>query len=104
MRSSAINRTAALLVGVAGIACMLAAQAQSWPSKPVKLVVPFTAGGSTDTVARIVRQNLAWALAYNVIMLPLAAAGWVTPWLAGIGMGASSLLVVLNASRLMRSR
>jgi P-type Cu2+ transporter len=53
---------------------------------------------------RIVRQNLAWALAYNAVMLPLAAAGWVTPWLAGIGMGASSLLVVLNASRLMRVR
>jgi P-type Cu2+ transporter len=53
---------------------------------------------------RIVRQNLAWAIAYNLIALPLAAAGYVTPWLAGIGMGASSLLVVLNALRLGRSR
>ena len=52
----------------------------------------------------IVRENLAWALAYNVIALPLAAAGLVTPWLAGIGMGASSLLVVLNALRLGRAR
>ncbi|WP_245909384.1 heavy metal translocating P-type ATPase [Sphaerotilus hippei] len=51
---------------------------------------------------RIVRQNLVWALGYNVVSLPLALVGWLPPWLAGIGMAASSLLVVLNALRLMR--
>lgn len=48
----------------------------------------------------IVRQNLGWAFAYNLVAIPLAATGWVTPWLAGIGMALSSLLVVLNALRL----
>ncbi|MHB1085877.1 MAG: heavy metal translocating P-type ATPase [Thiobacillus sp.] len=48
----------------------------------------------------IIRQNLGWALAYNLIAIPAAALGHVTPWMAGIGMSASSLLVVLNALRL----
>jgi P-type Cu2+ transporter len=50
---------------------------------------------------RIVRQNLIWAVGYNLAALPLAATGFVTPWLAGVGMAASSLLVVLNALRLI---
>lgn len=49
---------------------------------------------------RVIRQNLVWAFAYNIVAIPLAMVGWVTPWLAGIGMSVSSLLVVLNALRL----
>jgi Cu2+-exporting ATPase len=48
---------------------------------------------------RIVRQNFAWALAYNAVALPLAAAGWIGPWEAAVGMAASSFIVVLNALR-----
>jgi len=51
---------------------------------------------------RVIRQNLWWSFAYNFIALPLAIAGHVTPWLAGIGMSASSLLVVLNSLRIQR--
>lgn len=51
---------------------------------------------------RVMRQNLGWAFAYNVIAIPLAATGHVTAWMAGIGMSLSSLLVVLNAWRLLR--
>lgn len=52
---------------------------------------------------RIVRENLAWATLYNVVAIPAAVAGMVTPWIAGIGMSGSSLAVVLNALRLRRS-
>jgi Cu2+-exporting ATPase len=52
----------------------------------------------------IIRQNLAWAVIYNLLALPAAALGYVAPWMAAIGMSTSSLLVVLNALRLTRSR
>ena len=51
---------------------------------------------------RIIRQNLGWAMVYNAAAIPLAAAGLVSPWLAGLGMAGSSLLVVGNALRLSR--
>ena len=51
---------------------------------------------------RVVRQNLGWAVLYNTTALPAAVAGLVPPWLAAIGMSASSLIVVLNALRLNR--
>ncbi|MGE5453142.1 MAG: heavy metal translocating P-type ATPase [Acidobacteriota bacterium] len=49
---------------------------------------------------RIVNQNLVWAAAYNLTCIPLALLGLLPPWLAGVGMAASSLAVVLNALRL----
>jgi Cu2+-exporting ATPase len=48
---------------------------------------------------RLVRHGLAWALAYNGLVLPAAALGAIGPWQAALGMGASSILVMLNASR-----
>ena len=51
---------------------------------------------------RIVRQNLAWAAAYNAVGVPMAMVGWMPPWAAGLGMALSSLLVVGNALRLAR--
>ena len=49
---------------------------------------------------RIVRQNLWWAALYNAVCVPLAVAGWLPAWLAGLGMALSSLVVVANALRL----
>lgn len=51
---------------------------------------------------RVVRQNLGWALAYNLSFIPLAASGWISAWMAALGMSLSSLLVVGNAWRLRR--
>ncbi|AZN36402.1 heavy metal translocating P-type ATPase [Iodobacter ciconiae] len=48
----------------------------------------------------VIRQNLAWAIIYNLAALPLAVCGLVTPWIASLGMACSSLLVVVNALRL----
>jgi Cu2+-exporting ATPase len=53
---------------------------------------------------QIVRQNLCWAVAYNVVAVPLAVTGMLAPWLAALGMSASSLLVTFNALRLGRLR
>lgn len=51
---------------------------------------------------RTVRQNIAWAIAYNLTAMPLAATGMLAPWMAAIGMSLSSLIVVGNALRLQR--
>lgn len=52
---------------------------------------------------RIIRENLLWALLYNLIVVPVAALGYATPWLAALGMATSSFLVMLNALRLLRA-
>jgi Cu2+-exporting ATPase len=51
---------------------------------------------------RIVRQNIVWAAVYNFTCVPLALAGWLPPWAAGLGMAASSLFVVGQALRVAR--
>lgn len=50
----------------------------------------------------VVRQNMIWAIGYNTVALPLAATGQLAPWMAAVGMSASSLIVVANAMRLGR--
>jgi Cu+-exporting ATPase len=65
--------------------------------------IPDAIRMSRVTMANI-KQNLFWALAYNVIGIPVAAAGFLAPWLAGAAMALSSVSVVLNALRLQRMR
>ena len=64
---------------------------------------PILLGFSTAKhCRRVIRQNMGWALAYNGLAVPLAAAGLVPPWAAALGMSFSSLLVVANSLRLNR--
>jgi Cu2+-exporting ATPase len=63
--------------------------------------VPLLVSHARRTRA-VVRENLAWAAVYNAVCVPLAAVGWMPPWLAGLGMAASSVIVVLNSARLAR--
>ena len=53
--------------------------------------------------ARIIRQNIGWAVGYNLLAIPVAVAGLVAPWEAAIGMSLSSLIVVGNSMRLSRA-
>ncbi|MDH5432778.1 MAG: heavy metal translocating P-type ATPase [Gammaproteobacteria bacterium] len=57
---------------------------------------------TTKKLGIIIKQNLTWAVLYNLIALPFAIAGFIPPWLAAIGMTSSSLIVVLNALRLRK--
>ncbi|MFC5549055.1 heavy metal translocating P-type ATPase [Massilia aerilata] len=57
---------------------------------------------TASACARVIRQNLGWAMLYNLVAIPAAASGLLNPWLSAIGMTASSALVVLNALRLRR--
>ena len=52
---------------------------------------------------RITRQNLIWATVYNLTILPLAISGYLTPWIAALGMSTSSLLIIANALRIHRT-
>jgi Cu2+-exporting ATPase len=51
---------------------------------------------------RIIAENITWAVAYNLCVIPLAVTGTIEPWMAALGMSFSSVMVVLNANRLVR--
>ena len=58
--------------------------------------------GQAQGARRALRTNLLLALGYNLVAVPIAVAGWLTPAIAALAMSGSSLLVVLNAARIGR--
>ena len=60
---------------IAGLALCLSAQAQTYPAKPIKMIVPFPAGGTTDIVARIVAQRMSEAMGQPVVVDNRGGAG-----------------------------
>ena len=63
------------LVCLSGVSIAGLAQAQSWPTKPIKLIVPYPPGGGTDVIARIVQEPLAKELGQQVIIDNRGGAG-----------------------------
>lgn len=88
--SIAMGRGAALAVAAADL--ILVAECPS-------TIVPVIAIARRTVM--IARQNLIWSATYNFCALPLAAVGLISPWIAALGMSASSLFVLLNALRLL---
>ncbi len=88
-------------IAMAGAAPLAQVQADVLLLRPDLALLPMAVQRSRLAM-RVLRQNLAWALAYNAVAIPLAFAGWITPWIASVGMAASSIIVLTNAARLQK--
>jgi hypothetical protein len=93
----AVSRNPAIAVGVSRTIADVVFQGASLNAVTETLAVARRSGV-------LVRQNIALAILYNTLALPVAMAGWVTPLLAALAMSSSSVLVIANAFRVGRSR
>jgi Cu2+-exporting ATPase len=101
INDAAVLRAADVSFAMGGGAALAQAQADTVLLSGRLSLVWEAARTAAQTMA-VVRQNLAWATAYNALAIPAAAMGWLNPWLSSVGMSLSSALVVANALRLRR--
>ncbi|MFL5004659.1 MAG: tripartite tricarboxylate transporter substrate-binding protein, partial [Microvirga sp.] len=73
MRKTLFAAAAALVLAASG-----AAQAETWPARPITMIVPFAAGGPTDIVARIVGEHMSRTLGQQIVVENVAGAGGTT--------------------------
>ena len=101
-----INDAASLAQADVSLSFSSAADLARWSSDIILLGDDVIRIADALDIARrtrlVIMQNIAWALVYNTVAIPLAALGMLTPLIATLGMSASSLLVVANALRLAR--
>lgn len=89
-------------MAMAGAAPLAQVQADALLLRPSLQLVPLAIEHSRRAM-QVLKQNFAWALAYNAVAIPLAFAGLITPWIASVGMASSSLIVLINAARLVKT-
>ena len=99
INDSPVLAAADVSIAVAGASPLAVSGADIVMAQPDLKAIILLNAASIKT-SKIIRQNITWAVGYNLLAIPFAATGLITPLFAAVGMSVSSIIVVLNAQRL----